>query len=227
MSKLRMIFGSRRTMQLALAGMTAASLAGCADSDRFSANPLGNPFSTASADRTDRPRPDRDSDMPIRRSVPSSAISSRPLAAPVQSSALPMRQQAASYAVPAHESPRLAQAPAPSRTRRDGLDRHRPRRLVGGRRHAGHRRPGRHGQAARRALQHPHRRAAAHQRLHLRRRHPARHAGGHPRLQRDRRPAPRVARRRARSTTMPRARSFSRATTPSRSRCASSRARSR
>ncbi len=116
MSKLRMIFGSRRTMQLALAGMTAASLAGCADSDRFSSNPLGNPFSTASADRTDLPRPDRDSDMPIRRSVPSSAISSRPLAAPVQSSALPMRQQTASYAVPAHESPRLAQMPAPSRT---------------------------------------------------------------------------------------------------------------
>ena len=116
MSKVGMIFGSRRALQLALAGMAAASLAGCADSDRFSSNPLGNPFATASADRTETPRLDRDSDMPVRRTIPSSTISSRPLPAPVQTSALPARQQVASYAVPAHQSPRLAQAPAPMRS---------------------------------------------------------------------------------------------------------------
>ncbi len=116
MSKVRMIFGSRRAMQFALAGITAASLAGCADSDRFAANPLGNPFSTASTDRSEVPRPERDGDMPYRRSAPSSAVSSRSLPPPIQSSALPMRQQAASYAVPAHQSPRLAQAPVPMRS---------------------------------------------------------------------------------------------------------------
>ena len=116
MSKVGMIFGSRRAIQFALAGMTAASLAGCADSDRFSSNPLGNPFATATADRAEPPRIDRDGDMPVRRSVPSSTISSRPLPAPVQTSALPARQQVASYAVPAHQSPRLSQAPTPMRS---------------------------------------------------------------------------------------------------------------
>ncbi len=111
-----MIFGSRRAIQFALAGITAASLAGCADSDRFSSNPLGNPFATASADRAEPPRLERDTDMPVRRGIPSSTISSRPLPAPVQTSALPPRQQAASYAVPAHQSPRLAQAPTPMRS---------------------------------------------------------------------------------------------------------------
>ncbi|WP_246725287.1 M23 family metallopeptidase [Beijerinckia sp. L45] len=111
MSKVRMIFGSRRALQLALAGMTAASLAGCADSDRLASNPLGNPFATASNDRP-APRPDRD-DMPYR-GAPTSAVSSRPLPAPDRTASISARQQTANYAVPAHESPRLAQAPMPA-----------------------------------------------------------------------------------------------------------------
>jgi murein DD-endopeptidase MepM/ murein hydrolase activator NlpD len=111
MSKVRMIFGSRRVLQLAIAGMAAASLAGCADSDRFASNPLGNPFATASNDRP-VPRADRD-DMPYR-AAPSSAVSSRPLPAPERTASMPVRQHTANYAVPAHESPRLAQAPMPA-----------------------------------------------------------------------------------------------------------------
>ena len=111
MSKVRMIFGSRRALQLAMAGMTAASLAGCADSDRLGSNPLGNPFATAANDRP-APRPDRD-DMPYR-GAPTSAVSSRPLPAPERTASMPVRQQTAIYSVPAHESPRLAQAPMPS-----------------------------------------------------------------------------------------------------------------
>ena len=125
MSKTRTIFGSRRVVRFAFAGMAAASLAGCADSDRFSSNPLGNPFSTASADRPDSPdmsnrdMPNRDMpnrDMPMR-GAPTGSISSRPLPPPVQTSSLPVHQDRyANYAVPAHESPRLAEAVVPSRS---------------------------------------------------------------------------------------------------------------
>src|ERR1700712_54891 len=102
MRKVRMIFGSRRALQLAIAGMTVASLAGCADSDRFASNPLGHPFSPASHDPAPpppnaRPAPHADrADMPYR-GAPTSAVSSRPLPAPDRTASMPVRQQTANY----------------------------------------------------------------------------------------------------------------------------------
>jgi murein DD-endopeptidase MepM/ murein hydrolase activator NlpD len=109
MRKVCTISGSRRLAQIALAGAAAALLAGCADSDRLSSNPLDNPYSTASADR--RPAQDREYHPPA-----PSPVFSRPLPAPEQTGSLPERHvgpQYAQYEAPAHESPRLAERPAP------------------------------------------------------------------------------------------------------------------
>jgi murein DD-endopeptidase MepM/ murein hydrolase activator NlpD len=110
MRKVCTISGSRRLARFALAGAAAALLAGCAESDRLASNPLGNPYATASADR--QPAPDRD----YHPAPASSPIFSQPLPAPEQTGSLPERHvgpQYANYEAPAHESPKLAEGPAP------------------------------------------------------------------------------------------------------------------
>ena len=121
MSNVRTVLGSRRVVRFAFAGVTAASLAGCADSDRFASNPLANPYATASAER--RLPSDAGRDVPYRSPSSTGSISSRPLPPPppIESSSLPQRHLGsnyASYAVPAHQSPRLAEAPVPARSER-------------------------------------------------------------------------------------------------------------
>ena len=54
MYKVPVFLGSHRVIRFACTGMTAALLAGCADSGRMGGtfgNPLGNPFKSASADQ--------------------------------------------------------------------------------------------------------------------------------------------------------------------------------
>ena len=119
-------FHGMRLARFAFAGMTAALLAGCADSSRFIGDPLGNPFKSASA--TPAPGANYDRDMPP--PSPSSysrapayphtaSITSQPLAAP---GGMPSRQiasaEAPSYASPVHSSPRLASTYVPPRTER-------------------------------------------------------------------------------------------------------------
>ena len=55
--------GKRSAVRLAFAGMTAALLAGCADSSRFIGDPLGNPFHSA-ANVPAAPVPDHDMAAP-------------------------------------------------------------------------------------------------------------------------------------------------------------------
>ncbi len=119
--------GMRLVVRFAFAGMTAALLAGCADSSRFIGDPLGNPFKSASA--TSAPTGRDEGDMPppspsSYRRAPSYAhtasISAQPLAAPTD---MPQRRFAsaeapASYASPVHASPRLASTYVPPRTER-------------------------------------------------------------------------------------------------------------
>lgn len=93
------VFGTRRVVRFALAGMTAALLAGCADSRAYLGDPLGNPFKSASTDQT--PTGSYNPDMaPPAPYHPRSKIVSKPLAPPPHNVAL--------YAAPAHQSPRLA-----------------------------------------------------------------------------------------------------------------------
>lgn len=106
--------GTRRVLRFAFAGMTAAVLAGCADSSRFIGDPLGNPFKSAS---NDMPPAGSGSDMaPPPAYRPSrSAISSSPLAPPPGTSA----RHVASYDAAPHDNPRLPRsydAPATDRT---------------------------------------------------------------------------------------------------------------
>ena len=108
-------FGTRSVIRLAFAGMTAALLAGCADSSRFVGDPLGNPFHSAS---NDLPPPSTGQDMappPPYRPARTASVRSQPLAPP---SDMPARA-VASYETPAHASPRLAsnyKAPQTERT---------------------------------------------------------------------------------------------------------------
>ena len=78
-------YGVRLVARFAFAGVTAALLAGCADSRQFVGDPLGNPFKTASTDPSPtgslEPR-SAANDMAPPPYQPRSAIVSRPLAAP-------------------------------------------------------------------------------------------------------------------------------------------------
>ncbi len=114
MCKVSSGFGKRSTVRLALAGMTAALLAGCADSSRFIGDPLGNPFRSASSE----PAAGVDREMappPPYRPVRTAEVQSQHLAPPPAD--LPSRH-IASYETPAHTSPRLASTYAAPRTER-------------------------------------------------------------------------------------------------------------
>ena len=108
--------GKRSTLRLALAGMTAALLAGCADSSRFIGDPLGNPFRSASSEPASPAGVDRDmAPPPPYRPVRTAEVQSQHLAPPPAD--LPSRH-VASYETPAHPSPRLASNYAAPRTER-------------------------------------------------------------------------------------------------------------
>ena len=92
--------------------MTAALLAGCADSSRFIGDPLGNPFHSAS-NAPAASVPDRDiAPPPPYHPVRTASVQSQPLAPPTET------RRVADYATPAHESPRLASTYQPPRTER-------------------------------------------------------------------------------------------------------------
>ena len=115
MYKVPSAFGTRSTLRLALAGMTAALLAGCADSSRFIGDPLGNPFKSASNAPAPPANVDREmSALPTYRPMHTAAIQSQPLAPPSDVPA----HRVASYETSAHESPRLASNYNPPRTER-------------------------------------------------------------------------------------------------------------
>ena len=127
MCKLPLAFGKRRTARLAFAGMTAALLAGCADSSRFIGAPLGNPFHSASNEPSRLAQGGAGRDLPSRdlasremtppppyRPVRTASVTSRPLAPPAD---MPSRQ-VADYESPAHASPHLASNYVPPRTER-------------------------------------------------------------------------------------------------------------
>ena len=81
-------YGVRLVARFAFAGMTAALLAGCADSSRFVGDPLGNPFRASATDPAPtgslEPRVAAD-DMAPPPYQSRGAITSRPLAAPAPS----------------------------------------------------------------------------------------------------------------------------------------------
>ncbi len=115
--------GMRLVVRFAFAGMTAALLAGCADSSRFIGDPLGNPFKSASA----TPAPsgyDRDMPPPSPSSYSrppyahTASVSAQPLAPPSDMPARRMASAETSYASPVHASPRLASDYMPPRTER-------------------------------------------------------------------------------------------------------------
>ena len=115
MYKVPDLLGSRHVVRFAFAGMTAALLAGCADSGRVGGtfgDPLGNPFKSASSGSA--PVANIDRDMAAPSYAPRAAIASTPLAAP---SGMPTRR-VASYEAPAHASPRIAQNYVAPRTER-------------------------------------------------------------------------------------------------------------
>ena len=132
MYKVPVFIGQRCVFRLAFAGVTAALLAGCADSGRVGGtfgDPLGNPFKSASADQAPLPSAGREMAPPPYSSSryspspyspspyspsPYSKVSSTPLAAP---SGLPARR-VASYEAPAHQSPRIARDYTAPRTER-------------------------------------------------------------------------------------------------------------
>jgi murein DD-endopeptidase MepM/ murein hydrolase activator NlpD len=89
----------RVVIRLALAGLGASLLAGCADSGRFGGNddPLGNPYKTSS-------RVDRGATGTVDPVPSNGPIQSRPLASPGPVSS--------NYSAPAHSSPQLASAQA-------------------------------------------------------------------------------------------------------------------
>ena len=120
MSKAVAPYHARRVARFAFAGVTAALLAGCAETSRFTGDPLGNPFHTASTDRAPtgslEPRPGqnmgaddmRDKDMappPYRHT----AVASRPLAAPADAP-----RRVASYEAPVRERTTSSAYVAPS-----------------------------------------------------------------------------------------------------------------
>ena len=97
----------RVATRVVFAGVSAAFLAGCADSDRFGSDPLGNPFGSQA--RAPQAQP-RTSDYA--QSAPVAPVQSHPLSAPVQSRPL---GPTASLAAPSRQSPHLASAaPLPS-----------------------------------------------------------------------------------------------------------------
>jgi murein DD-endopeptidase MepM/ murein hydrolase activator NlpD len=107
------VFGTRRVVRFALAGMTAGLLAGCADSRSILGDPLGNPFKSASTDPTPTGSYDPAMTPPPytpRRSV----VMSQPLSPPP---AMPARNMA-TYDAPAHQSPHLAPSYATAPTDR-------------------------------------------------------------------------------------------------------------
>ena len=115
MYKVPDLFGSRCVVRFAFAGMTAALLAGCADSGRLGGtfgDPLGNPFKSASSGPV--PVANLDRDMAPPSYAPRAAIASTPLAAPT---GMPTRR-VAGYEAPAHASPRIAQNYVAPRTER-------------------------------------------------------------------------------------------------------------
>ena len=100
-------YGVRLVARFAFASVTAALLAGCADTSRFTGDPLGNPFRTASTDPAPTGSLERGpapNDMAPPPYQPRTAVMSRPLAAP---SDTPRR--VASYEPPTHASPRIAE----------------------------------------------------------------------------------------------------------------------
>jgi len=92
MESIASTFGSCLTLRLFLAGCLAASLAGCADSERLS-GPFSNPF-RADADRTPT----------ASIAAPTGPVQSRPLAPPAQGTAT---RPVAAYTAPAYPSERL------------------------------------------------------------------------------------------------------------------------
>lgn len=106
------VLAPRRVVRVALAGLTAALLAGCAETRTYLGDPLGNPFKTASTDRTPTGSTDPDMAPPAPYRARSGAVESQPLAAP----AAPSR--VASYETPAYKSPRLSPTYAAPRTDR-------------------------------------------------------------------------------------------------------------
>ncbi len=113
MSKVPHVFGPRCVVRFAFAGMTAALLAGCADSSRFLGNPLGNPFHSAS---NAPPASNYDMAAPSYHPPRTPVVSRRPLPAPDYDSP----RRAASYETQAHESPRLSSHYKAPRTEQTG-----------------------------------------------------------------------------------------------------------
>ncbi|MCX8255974.1 Peptidase M23B [Beijerinckiaceae bacterium RH AL1] len=102
--------GVRLVARFAFAAATAALLAGCADTTRFTGDPLGNPFKMASTDRAPtgslEPRANAD-DMAPPPYQSHSAVTSHPLAAPAPS-------RVASYEAPRSYAPPKPEFAAPS-----------------------------------------------------------------------------------------------------------------
>lgn len=95
------IFCSRSAFRLALTGLAASALAGCANSDRLS-DPFKNPFQTSSNDLpTSSIDPSAAGAPATSSAAPVSPVQSRPLSAPVQS-----------HATPPAPGPRVASGPA-------------------------------------------------------------------------------------------------------------------
>ena len=99
-------YAVRLVARFAFAGATAALLAGCAETSRFTGDPLGNPFKTASTDPAPtgslEPRASAD-DMAPPPYQPRGAVTSRPLAAPASSRVASYEAPRQSYAPPKPE----------------------------------------------------------------------------------------------------------------------------
>ena len=96
------LLGPRLALRFTLAALTAAMLAGCADSDRLS-DPFSNPFKSSAADATPTSR--------VNAAVPVAPVQSRPLVSPVE--ARPLGTSTAAYSAPAHPSPPINSAAQP------------------------------------------------------------------------------------------------------------------
>lgn len=102
--------GTRRFVKFALAGMTAALVAGCADSRNIFGDPLGNPFKSAGMDATPTGSIDGSELAPPRRRTHTASVESEALAAP--------SGPGAAYDAPVHASPRLSPDYQPPKTER-------------------------------------------------------------------------------------------------------------
>jgi murein DD-endopeptidase MepM/ murein hydrolase activator NlpD len=91
------MLGARHIVRFALAGMTAALLAGCADTSTYLGDPLSNPFKSSSTDPTPTGSTDPNMSVPPASSR-HRAVVSRPLPAP---------QNVATYSAPTHPAPAL------------------------------------------------------------------------------------------------------------------------